>query len=818
MEIYKNFIDEIDNLAVIWKIDNSEDNSFSISQYYSNSIDDIKPLDTLYYENIYSKSLNKNDTHELNKIKSDRGYAFIVKKKYICEIIDKNFDNFCMIIWVNYWNGKLLDYKNINSDKKYFERKISNEEDRKKNKSLKKKTSRDSDTENNCEIVKSNDYFKRFSGYTTDNLKVGDIFKYNFKIKPEKIYNNILETKDNLFINVDYYCVFRNKYIQIFLRDLTHINKNISYYKCLNYIEQPIAIFDLDHENKTDLSNLSYSDSSNNLNNNNNDIKFSKYECIDSNLAFIKLFPHCLQKKIIDIFDESFYFKLRKNIQVILSSGDFTFNSKIGEYKYKINCFYIEDKSFGIEFNKTDINKQITDNILVGIKDHIVKPLNSNATIINYLANTKLDADQKTYIGSLTKNNYNLISTVNDIIDYNKIKSKSYKIVNEPIIFKKEIEDIIRIFDYRSNESINISINDNVPYYLLADISLLGKLMVNFIGYLKKNYSNTEFELSIDLLEMNNKKISLKFTTELKSHDVKINKSSVLGKSSSFNSYNYGSNLEMGIVREIIKLLNGKIWLDENQILFNISFDEIIDSKLFNNKLNLLMKNKKVIICESDKNDRTLIKKLLNKHNIITISYSSFDEAFMNIDIANLLIISESDMNSGNEIKIIKRGIPTILLGKSNSHFEYIIEKPISKINLIVEILRIMNDENKNNEVFEPLMHKICIYDNSNTNQLLLIRILNKLGYKNVNVIKDADDLTQYEICFIDGVYYHNIKNIEKNKEYFIGMFSKGDKKLKKKYKNYGFDVYLQKPVNEKQIDILLKVILKNIKRNSLIE
>ena len=218
----------------------------------------------------------------------------------------------------------------------------------------------------------------------------------------------------------------------------------------------------------------------------------------------------------------------------------------------------------------------------------IVQLLNS------YIKDTDKNIDIKKYSGylnSLRQSSYRLLRLVNNIIDTAKIK-------NNVEILKLENHNIISIIEnitmstviYAKEKNRNIIFDTDEEEVILAcDQDKIERIILNLISNaIKFSDSNTDIEININTkLDLNRVFISIKnYGEAIKEYDRERIFGKFTQKEDLFTRRNEGSGIGLFLVRKLVEMHNGKIYVDDiedaTQLTFYLPIETIDKEYIYN--------------------------------------------------------------------------------------------------------------------------------------------------------------------------------------------------------------------------------------------
>ncbi len=167
-----------------------------------------------------------------------------------------------------------------------------------------------------------------------------------------------------------------------------------------------------------------------------------------------------------------------------------------------------------------------------------------------------------------------LLRLINDILDFEKLHTTKLELNRTPISLDTTIKTTMSIFLLELKErkiSFNQNIADNVPQYIMGDQNRLQQILTNLIGNAIKFIEKGEINLSISLVENSSSdNLILQFAVqdtgigiEDKAQD-KLFEAFTQADTSTTKKYG-GTGLGLTISKELVELMNGKIWFESKK-------------------------------------------------------------------------------------------------------------------------------------------------------------------------------------------------------------------------------------------------------------
>lgn len=260
-------------------------------------------------------------------------------------------------------------------------------------------------------------------------------------------------------------------------------------------------------------------------------------------------------------------------------------------------------------------------------------PLNGVIGISNALIMQDPREDQKENLSILRFSAENLLSLINDILDFNKLDSDKMELENIPFNLAALIKNNCASLDMKVREKMldfNISISKDIEDKLVfSDPTRLTQVLLNLLNNAIKFTEKGSVSLTAYMIKEDKNKMTVRFIIEdtgigIESHKQEDIFEAFTQASSSTNRHYGGTGLGLPIVKKVLSMFNSHVELVSvpdagTKFFFDINFDYITDNKTTQLKPKISkeeLRHLKILVAEDNAINILVIKKTLEQWSI----------------------------------------------------------------------------------------------------------------------------------------------------------------------------------------------------------
>jgi signal transduction histidine kinase/DNA-binding response OmpR family regulator len=507
-----------------------------------------------------------------------------------------------------------------------------------------------------------------------------------------------------------------------------------------------------------------------------------------------------------------------------------------GEYNDNINNIKpFLTACISIMHNKQEQEKVIseTQNNFLAIMSHEIRtPLNGIIGMCEILSDTEpMTIEQKEYLEIINNCGKNLKELIDNILDFSKLRENKVVLNKKKVDIRNLLEEISDIFvvELKSKKlDLYINVATEIPQVILIDPERLGQIIKNLISNAIKFTYDGRIIINVSINDDNKLLFSVSDTgIGIPSNKINTIFETFTQINSSYTRNASGVGLGLAICKKIVELMDGKIWV-ESTINEGSTFYFTIKVK----KLKRIdKKDISILIVDDNALNRQIIFKHLHSFNLKPMMCSSgeetlllldsgfsFDIIFVDICMPNMsgIELAQKIKEKYPKIKLIALSSIGELSKEESINFYDKLTKPIKRKKLKQVIIKSATKEgNHSKNTKKP--KRILIVEDDNYNQIVCKKLLNKLGYINIDtanngtIALDMINKNQYDIILLDVIMpetdgYSVIKKLDKRIiDNIIILTAIVTTEDKEKFINLGVKGYLTKPIDIKKLNLLLK-------------
>ncbi|MBD1365570.1 PAS domain S-box protein [Mucilaginibacter sp. ZT4R22] len=265
--------------------------------------------------------------------------------------------------------------------------------------------------------------------------------------------------------------------------------------------------------------------------------------------------------------------------------------------------------------------------MFIGVMSHEIRtPLNAVIGMSHLLLDDNPLESQKENLSILKFSAENLMTLINDVLDFTKIETGNIELENAHVNIRDMIQGVTASMQYRAAEKniyLKSAIENATPAVVIGDRARLVQILLNLVSNAVKFTATGGVDIDLKVIEETKKTVRIRFAVTDSGIGIAKNKLNTIFESFKQAEANTtreygGTGLGLAISKRLIELHDSRINVDSipgqgSTFWFTITFKKLDDQTINNSNKVETGLNINVLVVDDNQINRLLINKVLKK-------------------------------------------------------------------------------------------------------------------------------------------------------------------------------------------------------------
>lgn len=210
---------------------------------------------------------------------------------------------------------------------------------------------------------------------------------------------------------------------------------------------------------------------------------------------------------------------------------------------------------------------RMKEQFIASISHEMRTPMNAIYGMSNLLAQTDLNEEQRSYIGSVKQSSEILLGVINDILEVSTLQNGKMAFESKDFDIQELMTNLVNVMQYKKDEKsieFQLHIAPSVPRHINGDKLRLNQILFNIVGNSVKFTDEGFVKIDVQLINEDAEDFTLKFTIIDSGIGIPEDKVDTIFETftriRTKDRIYEGTGLGLAIVRSLVSQQNGRVW------------------------------------------------------------------------------------------------------------------------------------------------------------------------------------------------------------------------------------------------------------------